>query len=781
MNTIRRTVGTNVWRSRVRLLWHRMADARGAVTIFMIVVLAGVFMFTAVFIDYARIAAMQVQAERLTHTLVRSVMSAYEPEFQIRYGLFAFGASNAASLLDTAVADNLSYTDIDNSFNLIPLQIDKTSIAMSRPLGKYDVFNGQVQEEMKYKAPIDFTVEVVEKLRGMSAIMKETTQTVDVLNAVRIPYEKREQAINDLIALQKNTALDVHVLAKMVMYPASNSIASRNIGSIQSLADIAAQFADYASKISEDQKRKKKKKSALYTEKIANYQSNAASLIDKVMPKTNALMITHESTYKQAVRLMQTIREQNQKIATIIKQARSRSANASYDRVSTTRTPGSTNGSANASAEAQIAELRKNLDQLVLSDELMQRMETNYTSQHADYAAIKDAIRIAVGEAQQQIRRTSGSTSVLASRTIAAAHLLQTYRQAYMGKPESPSGALGKIEHDIDTARAGTDTVAANEQKAKQSMQKATALIATITALGAGATAANVSFDEVDRYYESNLEFNKGTGGTTATTQSLNSDPYDESQQSMGAMDMMFGGVSDVLMKSRNEFFMNEYAIHYFEPFDVMMWGNLLDSVKQRDASLAGDFPINDVSNSGSAQEALTMLTIDQQQLEYIIYGFNGPVANLTAAYSEIFGVRLAIRIAEGLVKNARLGHPLAVLAAGIAYGAERAVLDMIDLFSKGYTNLSDYWKVEFAYRDYLRLFLLQTNKEQKMSRMLALIRYNTQINPQERDTYATASVHTGMKIWFLPGITNMLQSGYRNSSVEQGVYYADQQADYSY
>ncbi len=769
------------WRDWVSSLRHRATDARGAVTIFMIVVLAGVFLFTAVFIDYARIAAMQVQAERLTHALLRSVMSAYEPEFQSGYGLFAFGESDPNKLLDIAAADNLSYTNLDDSFNLIPLQVGDTSIAMSRPLGKYDVFNQQVQEEMKYKAPIDFTVEVVEKLRGMSIIMKETTQTVDVLNKVRVPYEKREKAIDDLIALQKKTALDVKELAKMVMHPAANHIASKNIGSIQSLADIAAQFSDYASKIAEDKKRKKNKKSAIHTEKIAKYKSNASSLISKVMPKASLLVIQHGATYKDAAALMQTIREENLKIITIIKEAKSRAANAAYDRVSNTHTPGSTNTSANSSAEAQIAELRKNLEQLVLPEELMNRMESTYTSQQSDYAAIRQAVQVATGEAQQQVARTSGSASVLESKTIAAARLLDRYLQAYMGKPESPSGALGKIEQDVSTARAGTDTVAANEKKAKQSMKKATAMIATIAALGAGAKAANVSFDKVDGYYQSNLEFNRAVGGGSNAEKSLNSDPYDESQESMDTMDILFGGVSDVLMKSRNEFFMNEYAIHYFEPFDVMMWGNLLDSVKQRDASLAEDFPIDDLMNSGSAEEALTMLTVDQQQLEYIVYGFNGPVANLTAAYTEIFGVRLAIRTAEGLVKNARLGHPLAVLAAGIAYGVERAIMDMFDLFSKGHTDLSDYLKVEFEYRDYLRLFLLQTNNEKKMSRMLALIRYNTKINPQERDTYATAHVRTGMKVWFLPGITKMLRSGYNNSSVEQGVYYADQQADYSY
>ncbi|MEW4368654.1 hypothetical protein [Paenibacillus kandeliae] len=768
-------------RSWKRQLWQKVQDTRGAVTIFLIVVLAGVFTFTAVFIDYARIAAMQVQTERLTHALVRSVMSAYEPEYQKNYGLFAFGGSDANQLLGTAINENMKYTDIDNQFNLIPLQVKNSSIELSRPLGKYDVFNQQVQEEMKYKAPIDFTIEVVEKMRSMSSIMKETTQTTEVLNNVREPYERREKAIDKLLTLQKKTAKDVLALAKMVMYPAGTSIADKNVGSISSLANIAAQFNDYTKLIAEDKKRKKKEKPAINTQKIAKYKSNSASLLDRIMPLARNLTLTHKSTYDEGIKLMADIRKENESIKEEIRKARTRPENGSYNTVSGTNTPGSTSSSANAAAEAQIAELRKNLDQLVLSDELLNRMDASITTQQSDYAAIVKSLEFSVGEAQQVVKRTSGSAETLKSKTIETARLLEQYLNNYQGLAAAPSGKLGKIEKNIADARKGTDTVAQDEAKAKQSMKKATAVISAIAALGAGAQAAGASFEEVNEYYQSNMNFNEAIAAAEENAKEINDDPYEESTSSMSAMDVIYGGIANVLMKSRNEFYMNEYAVHYFEPFDVMMWGNMVESVQKRDASLAGDFPISEVMDQQSIQDAMTLLTVDSQQLEYIIYGYNGPVSNLTAAYTEIFGMRMAIRTAEGLVKYARLGHPLAVLAAGIAYGVEMALKDMIDLFTKGYTDLSGYLKVHFEYRDYLRLFLLQTNNEKKMSRMLALIRYNTDINPQERNTYASAHIQTGMRIWFLPAITKMLQSVQTDSSVKQGVYYEDKQADFSY
>ncbi|WP_052714082.1 TadE/TadG family type IV pilus assembly protein [Paenibacillus dauci] len=759
-------------RSWLGTIRRKASDTRGAVTIFMIVVLAGVFMFTAVFIDYSRIAAMEVQSEHLTHAVVRSVMSAYEPEFQKDYGLFAFGESDATQLLDTALTENFNYTDQKDSFHLIPLQADQTSIQLSRPLGKYDTFNQQIQEEMKYKAPIDFTIEIVEKMRTMSGIMKETTQTVSVLNKVRKPYEAREKAIDKLIALQKKTADEVKELAKMIMYPAGSSIADKSVGSISSIAQIAAQFKNYTDLISEDKKRKKKDKPRINTAKIAAYKSRSSSLLQKIPSKLEKLLETHTHTYDEGIKLMSDIRGYNQQIADIIQQEKNRSANASYDKVSGAKIPGST-AKGDAGAEKQLAELRKNLDQLVLSQDLLNRMESSVKSQQDDYTTISQSVKSLMTEANRQITLTSGNASSLKSSTIRTARLLQTYLDNYSGS--TPDGTIGKIEKELAAARAGTDSISKDEAKAEKDMKKAELMLGGIAGMGAAADVVAQDFSEVNGYYEDSLNFNSSVGGEQSKVK-LDKDPYDESQKSMDAMDIIFGGVSESLMNGRNEFFQNEYAIHYFEPFDITFFRNMAESFQNGDGNQAAD-ALAEVDVSKLVQE----FAVEHQQVEYIIYGFDDVTANLTAAYSEIFGVRLAIRTAEGLVKSAKLGHPLAVLAAGVAYGVEMAIKDMIDLFTKGHTDLSAYMKVPFEYRDYLRLFLLQTNNEKKMSRMLALIRFGTKINPAERNTYASAHVRTGMRIWFLPGVMKMLKTGQADSSVEQGVYYADKQADYGY
>ncbi|MNY79732.1 hypothetical protein D3C86_2204960 [compost metagenome] len=68
------------------------------------------------------------------------------------------------------------------------------------------------------------------------------------------------------------------------------------------------------------------------------------------------------------------------------------------------------------------------------------------------------------------------------------------------------------------------------------------------------------------------------------------------------------------------------------------------------------------------------------------------------------------------------------------------------------------------------------------MSRMLALIRLNTGINPAEKFTYASARIRMGMPLWFLPGVVKLLDySAGLSGDVQGKLYYRAVQADFSY
>jgi hypothetical protein len=107
----------------------------------------------------------------------------------------------------------------------------------------------------------------------------------------------------------------------------------------------------------------------------------------------------------------------------------------------------------------------------------------------------------------------------------------------------------------------------------------------------------------------------------------------------------------------------------------------------------------------------------------------------------------------------------------------------MVKLAKDGSVELSKYIKVELTYRDHLRLFLLMhSSNERKMSRMLALIRLNTGVNPDEKQTYASGQIRSSIKLWFLPGVVRSIGAAMGSADqVEDGRLFIERKADYSY
>ena len=161
------------------------------------------------------------------------------------------------------------------------------------------------------------------------------------------------------------------------------------------------------------------------------------------------------------------------------------------------------------------------------------------------------------------------------------------------------------------------------------------------------------------------------------------------------------------------------------------------------------------MAENSDRKEFADALSLHNQEVEYVLYGFYQPAANVSAAYGEIFVPRLAIRTMEGLIECRSLGHPLLVLAAALLYGLEKTMEDMLSLAQKGSTPLSKYVSVDLTYLDYLRVFLLlHGSEERRVLRTIAVIEQNTGLTlakiSLERTGEATASVN----LWFLPGLT---------------------------
>ncbi|CQR53618.1 hypothetical protein [Paenibacillus riograndensis] len=734
----------------------RYTRSDGSVSIFLIMVLAFVFLFTAVLIDYARIAAVNVQEERLARAAVRSVMSAYDLELKDKYGLFAYGGNDGDQLLASVLNDNLYESGRGDAFNLLPSDLDSSSLSWSRPLGNYDIFRRQIVEEMKYKAPVDFALELAGKFKPLSAAMGEASRTTKVLGKLQPLYDEREEALDQMLKSRKQAAESGKALQALIMNPPGDTIVFTAIGSITAAADIPAMYGDYVGKYHADMQRRAEGRTAWYESLLKSYLQESAELLEQVSGSQAAYQEEQQRYMEEAAAALERVKSLNVQMKSLLEQSRNSGPEDAQDPARSWDIPG---GTAELSADP-IHKLREQEDSLILAASDISTLENSLSEQQAASQAVVQQVALLPGSLSPATGLNADVSAMMAS-VLGASQTIDSYMRNY-----GNDGVLIAADRTrIETHRTFDSQRKQTEQEAKGKLGDAMKLLDQIRGLGAGAGEAMERYQTLRNYYNGNIAFNKGLDQepeTGAADQNL----YSAGSSSMVKVDGLYAAMGNVLEGARDRLFQTEYSALYFPPFDISQLSGLASG------------SIND-----AAEKLADQLDPTAQELEYVLYGFYNPAGNIAAAYGEIFAVRLAIRTMEGFTERANLGNPLLVLASALLYGVEQAVQDMLLLCKNGEIPLSKYISAKLSYRDYLRLFLvLHGGGDVQLSRMLALIRLNTGSNPDEIFTYAAADIKMAMPLWFLPGVVKLLDYGGGLSGDVQGkLYYRTVQADFSY
>ncbi len=736
---------------------RRNNRTEGSVSIFLIMVLAFVFLFTAVLIDYARIAAANVQQERLARAAVRSVMSSYDITLRENYGLFTFGGDDGDQLLSGVLNDNLYESGRGDAFNLLPVKLDTSSLTWSRPIGSYDIFRRQIAEEMKYKAPIDFTLELAGKFKPLSAAMGEASRSTKVLGKLQPLYDAREAALDLMMKRRRQAAESGRILQQMIMNPPQDDISSLSLGNIASAADIVAMYRDYVGKYYADLYRDRETQSEKYQQALARYIEQAAALISGLPGTLSAYKLQHSSLMAEAKEALKQAGELNEQMRSVLEQSRNSGAESGEASASGWDIPGSTGTELSADP---LAKLREQEDALILTPAEISGMEQNLHAQELASQAVEPPVSV-LPAVLSEVSGLYADFTQMSTTVIDASHASSNYLMNYGDNGTVITAEAARIEahRTSDTERKQL------EQQAKTKLGDAMKLLEQIRGLGDSAQAAMGRYSTLRQYYEENIKLNQAQDQET-TGESGGADIYSAGGSAMGKVDGLYASIGSIMEGARDRLFQTEYSALYFPHFDL----SLLTSAV-----------------SGPASDTVSVLA-DQldphaQELEYILYGFHNPAGNVAAAFGEIFALRLAIRTMEGFIESTRLSNPLAILAAALLYGVEHAVQDMLLLCKTGEVPLSKYLSAKLNYRDYLRLFmLLHGTGNVQLSRMLALIRLDTGINPAERFTYTSAKIRMGLRLWFLPGVVKLLDySPALPGEVENKVYYRAVQADFSY
>jgi hypothetical protein len=770
-----------------RRMRRLLVRADGSVSLYLVAITAAVFLFMAVLIDYARIAAFERHAETSAYAAARSMLSAYDEILYARYGLFGRGGTDGAEIASRILESNAAASGRGGAFKLLDIRVEDVRVQTEGMLGQHAILKRQILEEMKYKAPIDLSIEVAGKFRALSGTMDEATRTVNQLEELRKLYDARQRHLLAAHRAQQNAAAAVSGSGIDALIPAMAGGQAAG----DTAAGVAAGYSTYVGWVEEDRSRAEdsdedenaeaenedEDKGPLHEADIAAYEASARSTAFGIRQAALNGSSRHAGFIQSAMSELDAAEAVNDRMAAVMRTVPNDGAapsSSGHGRLAKSKPAAiGSGGQPDISAgSSEMNSLRAEADRLVLAASWFQLYRNEMAAQGAAAAALDGSAAAFQSSVSNALAAPSAGRILLLSDQ--ARSLAASYRQ-YAGSYLGTAPVLAARERSIREGDAADAERTKLEKQASAKLGEARRLLGQLTALPATSEAAE-SYRRLQELYDRNRAWNEAVGGSVdveddavddagSIESGLSGDSGSYAEQSMNRSDGMFGFVADALSGMRDELYLNEYAVHRFTAFQPQ---NL-------SAVATGGTP---------AGEALSQaIALHNQEVEYVIYGMHDPASNLAAAFGEIFAVRVAIRTMEGLIEKRPLGHPLVVLAAAVLHGIEKAIEDMITLVQRGSTPLSKYAAVDIAYRDYLRLFLFLHGSEQaKLSRIAALIEHHTGYDLHAIPTALAGEFGSSLNLWFLPGIGKaMARSGILRGKVEEGRYETTRTIVWSY
>ncbi|CAM3633524.1 hypothetical protein COLU111180_00250 [Cohnella lubricantis] len=755
----------------------RRTGTSGSVSIYFIATTAAFVLLTGLLIDFSRIAAFRKQAELAVKAGSRSVLSAFEPSLYASYGLFARGGNPADELFRETLEGNIEPSD-EGAWPLLDVQWSENSgVIESRPLATHDVFKREVLEEMKYKAPIDLTIELAARFRGVAPALKEAKASVDVLERMRAAYDKREASLDKALDRQSEAGLrQAKAIAELAQSSTGTMSGAKGAGSASGIADVALMYDDYVQKREADKRRadayrqafdawQQRKLAAeqsgeqfeeepptggepLYAEQTAAYEQSVVRIANTLQEQASQAQSIANEELAKAIQALAEAQEANEEILRIAEEAENMNVDAGGfdDGVDA-------DASIGEDQSRSIQEIRQSVKELALDESFFDQYEEELNSQRSE----GDEKTSAASRLAAMFRAVPGSAGQGGALRSAAGQL-QSSEEEYRDRYGSVAGSVLQARKDsFETHRSGDEQRKQLENEAEKKWDDA------VSWLGALKSNSSSEDEEAKQAYErlhklalDNMKWNEAEEEALESSGEAAA-PDKGRDEALADSDGLLDALGEAAAGSRDSLYAAEYAAERFTYADPSAVRSLLRG--------EGEIPAAN------------------QQLEYVLYGIGNASGNIAAAYGEIFAVRLAIRTMEGLIECRAYGHPLVILAAALVYAIEHAIADMNQLVNEGKIELSKYAKVDTYYLDYLRIFLLlHGDSASGTARSIAVIEAATGIDLTRAYTYVSGEATASLKLWFFPGLTRLLgRTGNWGGVVKDGRYEAVYQADDSY
>ncbi|SEO60762.1 hypothetical protein SAMN04488134_109133 [Amphibacillus marinus] len=778
-------------------------DPKGSVSLFFILITAIVFAFNAILIDYARILAVEQQTEYALQSAVRSALAGHDSELR-KYGLFGIEESDAQAIFNEVISANLEVEPDDQYFDYIQPNLEDYSLTASRPLSDEKILKHQILEEMKYKAPIEIAINLIDNFSFLAEAMKSASEFIDIAEAVQKPFENREElldksddflnggeereiGINDRLEsfqLNMNSTShsdypDVRLYSDIVYHYQTyldTSVRIERLESENDRLDIAnerleerkrrleQQIQDLEDDISdeEDDDRRgdleddledlqddideiekeldaNKKTIEDNNADIEQEQQDQATFKEKAEKKANEMYTSAEGIIRDLEEISNSIgiaKEENQKIIKAIEKAEEQS-NENYGDVMSIEGDTPTDTSDIDDAVAKMREEMEKVKDYPYEPEYFDQIKTPLDEALEAFDGVPDILR----PVKNNINGVSKSSLEDGHTQLKAA--ADTARESTTEGSDHLTGERKDFEQDENKEEE-------NRAEAENSNDEIFNELSSLENLITEEVYNELS--AILASYNAHAEGIAG-GGIDYSDGSSNS-----AKGAMGLLDSLFSDLGKALLNARDELYVNEYILMYFE------------SAKPK-VSLA--HPEN--------------FEYKNRQVEYIIYGLHEPGANYAAALAQLFAVRFAVNFIDAfkhpLVRAAT--HPLAVFLAALRYSLMTSLEDLQEL-GKGepvlfMSNMIPL--LEWNYHDYLRLFLFMNPTTQaRYRRIAAVIEHDTKKKLTEHMTYVEGNARSSKQLLFVPEIAQMLNhTGILNGSVEGNQFKFERNAHFSY
>ncbi len=743
-----------------------MKQTKGSISVYFLIIFVPIFCFQAVLTDWARIKIAEHQTEAALKAALRSVMAQFDAEL-LNYGLF--GQSQELDKQQKLFSEMLQLNltggeETSEGFSLAPVELDESPFMLTglHSLADQSVFKQQILEDMKYRAPIEFTLQFMDKL--------DRTSFQDQMNQAST-YTKQAQELEALIQ-QRNEAL---IAAFKELEHMHRDALAMNVSYntyIQGLDNKAAKLgdhteqsleADYTSivdKLSRKERSLDSKRDRLKDERSSENpsESTISRLKDQIddLKKDIKDIKQEKKALEQLIKTMAQFKLQLMQLQELINDDQQSLQEALPKLQAHLKTAKQKDQALSQKLEAMQSEkndLKANevIDHI---DVFGDRYFDTYTTDAAAATAAFEAFR-------------SGVQKIIHPSDVQADSLRQQNDSFQSGFQKLYNNKLPDIQELKAAQEQLEDAKAKEEQKYRNTLRNIQSLLGVCgnqsfqTEYGTlnGSIQDNTT-GLYQKYRAHNLKEGPAMeGGTVFSVEQSDAFTAEEAgDQAMNLMDT----VQSLALDLRDEMYINEFAL---SKFSYRTLGEERDQhgKKRNNVSTVLSNPMSH--------------PLQQQEAEYILYGFDSCFENYSAAASELFLMRLAIRTMEALTDPKKailsLGSPMLVLIVAVAQGAVLAADDVLDLLHGKEVVISAKLPAALTlnYKDYLRIFMLLHGRlDNMMYRMMALVELNTGKSLDQAHTYLVASAESKLKLWYMPVVMDWMgkEVSYRHAIVRK-------------